>query len=163
MISRRGLLGSSALLPLGACASVEQFVDSSLSTVINDVKTLASGLPAILPYLSSLGVSSGITSVVNTALTGIENAATAVQNVGSTLAAQPFIQQIVGYLNALTPVVAAIPGLPAIVATIMAAGSVLLTAIENVVSPTVAASTVRTSMPMSVGQARGILKGVATS
>jgi hypothetical protein len=71
--------------------------------------------------------------------------------------ARPIVEQVAGYVLALAGVVAAIPGLPPIVGTIIAAAQVLVPAIEKVLG-IAGVSAPRGTAALTPDQARTILR-----
>jgi hypothetical protein len=159
-MKRRTLVLAAGLLPLGVlagCGTVGRLVDANLAQVADDVQSIAAGAKAILPQLGALGVDAATLADVSGIVDDIQTAATAIATVYTEENARPIVEQVAGYVLTLANVVAAIPGVPPIVKTIIAAAQVLVPAIEKVLGIAGVAAP-RGTAPMTPDQARTILR-----
>ena len=133
-MTRRALLRSTALVPVAAVVACAGQTAAGLpAQLLSDVQTLASGVAGILPTLGAVaGIPAATVSQVGGDIAELQQAAGTLSGVATTTAAQPVVQQIEGYVNAIVgiaaPLLAATPAGP-----ILAAATVLLPVIEAAV------------------------------
>jgi len=163
---RRNLLKTTAYIPVGVavslagCASVSQFVDKNLASVVADVQTVAAGIKAILPQVANLGVPTDVLSTVSGIVDDIESVALQVAGVYTESNAKPLVERLSALVVGLAGALAAVPGLPPIVLTIVAAAQVLVPAIEKVLG-IVGVQAPKAGAQMSPDQARVVLRTYA--
>jgi len=145
MLARRTVLA--APLVLAACGGGAP--SQTLTTVVQDVQTIAMGLSKTLTQLSMLnlpGLTPAILDICQTALAGIQTVGQALLGVSSTTDAQPLVQRVEGYVNAFVGALAFLP-LPGPIQLALVAATILLPIIESAVNLVVTAKTV---MPVTV-------------
>lgn len=131
MYRRKALLAAAGFVALPGCSTIGQAIDSNLANVVTDSNAISNGASDILKNLVGINISSDTMNVIQGAISGIQSVAAAIGAVSSTASAQPLVQKLETYVNALVTAASNIPGLPAIVATVLKAASVLLPVIEQ--------------------------------
>jgi hypothetical protein len=142
-VNRRSLLAATAVIvPLSGCAALNSgTLDKNLADAIAKVKLVANGLQGVLSQLAampSLGLPSNVLASIGNYVSLINGAATSMASVTTIAAAQPVVQKIETYLNALVTVAANF--LPPPIGTIVSAASLLLPIIEGLVGLVLAPS-----------------------
>lgn len=156
-ISRRVLLGASALLPLGLAACVGQDAATIGQQVVTDVRLIANGLAAELPAISTLtGVDAATLADINAKVAEALAAAQQVVAGMAQSAAQPLVQQIGSDVAAVLAALGGVTSIPTNVQQIIAAVEALL----PVVMAAVGLFAARKATRMTPAQARVVLAGV---
>lgn len=129
--SRRAfLLSTTAAVPLalGACGSV----DMKIASVAKDAKLIASGFAGVLQQLGRLnlpGLTPALVAYIGVAVAGITSLADALGTAATAAEAQPLVEKIAGYTNAVVGALATLP-LPPAISMALQAAMVLLPLIE---------------------------------
>lgn len=145
---------------LGGCATVAQNIDSTLKRIVDDTDTLAKGLSALVPSLSSVaGLSSETQALISATVLNVQTVADQVGAVSSVASAKPLVEKIETYVNTIVGALAALgPALPTPVSTILQAASILLPIIEIAVGIAVPAAAAKPGL--DADWARGYLKAI---
>jgi len=138
-MNRRAFLIASSAIPavaLGGCGEIKgeigQIVDSTLADVVAKTKLVAGGAQALVGYLPALGLSADAQSIVQAAVSGVQQVADDVATVMSADAAKPFVQKLGDYLQTIVNVLAAVPIMPPVAVLILNALKVAIPAVLQI-------------------------------
>ena len=172
MISRRALLAATALavpsLALVGCAGMSPA--QTVAAIASDVSTIAQGLEAEVPALTATGAIPAVAMAeYSAAVTGLKALADQIAAAATASAAQPLVQQVEGLVNAAVAIVAKIPLVPAPIAAVLQAISLILPVVEVGVGlvatqlklPPAAPSTSAAVVLKTPDDARAFLKSLA--
>jgi hypothetical protein len=155
LLNRRSLLQTSSLtlLTLGGCATTAQTLNTNLGQAATDAQIVAGGLPALVPVLTSFGVSASIVATVQSAITSAQSAASALSGAVLSSTGQTAAKQIAAAVLAIATALVPVAGLPVIVTEILGAAQVVVPAILSVLG----IAGVSAADPAAVAQARLVL------
>jgi hypothetical protein len=157
MISRRSILA----LPLAVAACGSLPSGSTIALAAYDTALIAKGLNGVLTQLTVLqisGLTPSILDTCNQALTGLQGVAQALYSASSVSDAQPLVQKVEGYVNAIVGALAALP-LPPDVSKALAAAAILLPIVEVAVGLVMQTAPPAPAVQMTPDQARSTLAG----
>jgi len=149
MLRRYALLGATAL---GGCSMLQG--TTAVQDVTNDAKLILNGLQSALGQVGSL-VPSNVADTVTGAIQAAQRFLGAISG-ATTDAAKPLVQQLIGALQAGLPTLLSM-ALPGPLGIVVNAVLTLLPALAQEIGLLTAPQAVRTTMPMTAGQARAVL------
>ena len=143
MVTRRLLLSGAALVPLGGCQSVADWINNSpninaanLRLLIGYVKAIAAGLAAVVPVVVSAGwVTASVAGQATAGLAAVQGAADAIAGASDIKDATTVsgVKVIADFINGAVDVAASIPTIPAQIRLPLIAAAALLPIIESLV------------------------------
>lgn len=161
-VSRRGFTLAAAALPLtlGACGEGAKVdlaeIDRKLKSAAADAKVIASALKSVLAQISALDIprlTPQAITIAGTAIAGITQVADSLERATTIAAAQPLVEKLSTYAQAVVGALAAVP-LPKEINTALRAAVILIPVVELMVG--LAANRLQAN-DMTEDQARGVL------
>lgn len=162
MKRRAVLLATCAMgLALGACSTLTK-ANAAVAAASSDVTIIANGLGDVLTQLGSLGnIPADVISTVTKAVSGIKAVASSLSGAATETAAQPLVQQIEGYVNAVVSTLAGLSNLlPSPITLALQGASVLLPVIEGAIGMLTTTAPTASAMRMTSAEARLALTSV---
>jgi len=105
---RRTILSAIALAPVAACTTGTP----TLAQLVTDAQSIAAALQAEAPIVLPLVADAAVSAKISGYIADVQSVASKLSAALTATAASPLVQQIIGDVQAVAPIVLAIAGLP---------------------------------------------------